>query len=167
MTEAPTYIRTASQRDIPAIRHLLVETWHATYDGIIGPDAVTRIAKVWFDPAVLERRLSVPASEFIVADDGKSIHAVAYAVQKDKTVKLHQLYVRPDSQGRGIGTRMMQELFFCFDSADRMELNVHAANAGAIGFYKAGGFEEAGEAELEGPDGLSLLHKVLSRKLDQ
>ncbi len=32
------FVRTASERDVPAIRALLVETWHDTYDPIYGVD---------------------------------------------------------------------------------------------------------------------------------
>ena len=50
--------------------------------------------------------------------------------------------------------------------ADRMELDVHPENAGAIGFYAAGGFSETGKIAVEGPNGLSIPHVVLARKLD-
>ena len=162
----PVFVRTATARDIPAIRDLLVETWHATYDPIFGNQIVTAITDEWCSLDALNAKLSIPASEFIVADDGKVIHAMAYAVQQAKTVQLHQLYVRPASQGKGIGTELMQELFFCFDSADRMELDVHPENAGAIGFYAAGGFSETGKIAVEGPNGLSIPHVVLARRLD-
>ena len=36
-------MRTASERDLDAMRALLVETWHATYDAIYGVDRVTAI----------------------------------------------------------------------------------------------------------------------------
>ena len=37
------FVRTASARDLPAIRALLVATWHDTYDGIYGVERVTAI----------------------------------------------------------------------------------------------------------------------------
>ena len=36
------FVRTASSRDIEAVRALLVETWHDTYDAIYGPGKVFR-----------------------------------------------------------------------------------------------------------------------------
>ena len=37
------FVRTASERDLAAVRALLVETWHATYDAIYGGKRVTEI----------------------------------------------------------------------------------------------------------------------------
>lgn len=40
------FVRTASERDVPAIRALLVETWHDT-DAIYGAAKVTEITDDW------------------------------------------------------------------------------------------------------------------------
>ncbi len=93
---------------------------------------VRKITSIWHSIEALEAKLSAPLSEFIVADDGSSIHAMAFASQIEKTVELHQLYVLPASQGKGIGTELMQELFFCFDGADTMKLDVHSKNTNAV-----------------------------------
>jgi len=37
------FVRTASERDLKAVRDLLVETWHATYDPFYGVERVTAI----------------------------------------------------------------------------------------------------------------------------
>jgi len=162
----PVFVRTASKRDLPHVQSLLVETWHDTYDEIFGFATVKEITDEWHAIEALEKRLSVPASEFIVADDGTNLHAMAFAAQREKTVELHQLYVLPGSQGRGIGTQLMQEVFFCFDSATDIQLDVHPENENAIAFYQSGGFEEVGRMEVPGPGGLSIPHVILSRKLD-
>lgn len=163
----PVFIRTASKRDLPAIRDLLVETWHATFDSLLGVEVVSRCAGDWASDETLISKMETPHSEYIVADTGSSLSGIAYATGNGKTVTLHQLYVRPELQGKGVGTELMQELFFCFDEADEVQLHVHPENASAIGFYKAGGFEEVGEVDWSGPDGITIPHKVLSRKLDQ
>ena len=166
MSERPVFIRTATRRDLSAIRNLLVKTWHATYDDIFGSEVVTKITDKWHSIEALEAKLAAPLSEFIVADDGKSIHAMAFASQNEKTVELHQLYVLPASQGKGIGTELMQELFFCFDGADTMKLDVHPHNTNAVGFYRSGGFSEIGKCDVAGPDGIVIPHVILARKLD-
>ncbi len=47
------FVRTASERDLVAIRALLVETWHATYDAIYGAAKVTEITDEWHSIASL------------------------------------------------------------------------------------------------------------------
>ncbi|MGO4832940.1 N-acetyltransferase family protein, partial [Rhizobiaceae sp. 2RAB30] len=106
------FIRTASERDLPSIRTLLVETWHATYDGIYGAERVTEITDRWHSIAALKARLVKPRSEFLVADDGKEIGGMAFASADadGRTVELRSLYVRPRHQGRGIGGLLLEEM---------------------------------------------------------
>ncbi len=62
------FVRTAGDRDLAAVRALLVETWHATYDAIYGAAKVTEITDQWHSIASLRTRLTRPNSEFLVAD---------------------------------------------------------------------------------------------------
>jgi ribosomal protein S18 acetylase RimI-like enzyme len=140
------FVRTASERDLPAIRALLVETWHATYDAIYGAERVTAITDDWHSIGSLKARLARPNSEYLVADDGKAIGGMAYAAAagEGKTVMLFQLYVAPSRQGAGIGTMLLAEIEASFPDADSIRLEVEEANARAVGFYRAHGFAEAG-----------------------
>ncbi|MDF1601504.1 GNAT family N-acetyltransferase [Mesorhizobium sp. YIM 152430] len=140
------FVRTASKRDLKAVQSLLAETWHATYDAIYGEARVDEIIAEWHSMAALEKRLEAPLSEFLVADDGTAVGGVAYAtaVDEGKTVMLHQLYVRPESQGRGIGGLLLDEIEGCFPDADKIRLEVEEANAKAVAFYLAQGFAKVG-----------------------
>jgi ribosomal protein S18 acetylase RimI-like enzyme len=140
------FVRTASDRDLDAIRALLVETWHATYDSIYGLERVTAITDDWHSLPALKRRLDQPSAEFLVADDGKRLGGMAYASvdAMGKTVMLHQLYVRPAFQGHGIGGMLLDEIVESFPDATLFKLEVEEANAGAIGFYISQGFVQSG-----------------------
>jgi ribosomal protein S18 acetylase RimI-like enzyme len=140
------FVRTAGERDLDAIRALLVETWHATYDAIYRPAKVSEISDEWHSIAALKRRLIVPNSDFLVADDGKRLGGVAYAEAEadGKTVKLHQLYVLPAMQGRGIGGMLLDEIVESFPDADLFRLEVEEANEKAIGFYLSQRFLQVG-----------------------
>ena len=122
------FVRTAGERDLAAIRALLVETWHATYDAIYGPKRVTEITDDWHSIASLKARLTRPNSEFLVADDGKRIGGMAFAAATTdpKIVLLNQLYVLPACQRQGIGQALLDE--------------VEEANGAAIAFYRSKGF---------------------------
>ena len=136
------FVRTAGDRDLAAIRALLVETWHATYDGIYGTAKVTEIIDEWHSIASLKARLTKPVSEFLVADDGKRIGGVAFAesIDSGKQVVLKQLYVLPDLQGRGIGGMLLDEVIESFPEARAIRLEVEEQNTRAIAFYEANGF---------------------------
>lgn len=140
------FVRTASERDLAAIRSLLVETWHATYDVIYGPDRVTEITDQWHSTGALRPRLTCPNSEFLVADDGKEIGGMAFAVAEDggATVVLRQLYVLPGQQGRGIGGLLLDEVIESFPEGRLIRLEVESANGRAIAFFEEQGFVATG-----------------------
>lgn len=153
------FVRTASARDLSSVRTLLVETWHATYDSIYGSERVAQISDDWHSLAALERNLVLPNSEFLVADDGKRLGGMAFAVAVDAgaTVMLHQLYVLPACQGTGIGSLLLDEIEGCFPDAGKMRLEVARDNTQALAFYRGQGFAEVGQTENcgQGQSGIS------------
>ncbi len=138
------FVRTAAEQDLPAIRKLLVETWHDTYDAIYGAARVTEITNDWHSLASLKRRLTAPRSEFLVADDGTVIAGMAFAAadESGQIVTLYQLYVRPTHQGHGIGGMLLDEAIGSFPDARRLRLEVEAKNEKAVAFYEANGFSK-------------------------
>jgi ribosomal protein S18 acetylase RimI-like enzyme len=147
------FIRTAGERDLPAIRALLVETWHATYDQIYGAARVTEVTDEWHSLESLQRRIERPYSEFIVADDGETIGGMAYAESNadGKLVWLRQLYVLPALHGKGIGGMLMDEILDAFPDAETVRLDVNEKNTRAIDFYQGYGFIQTGsEIDLDG-----------------
>jgi ribosomal protein S18 acetylase RimI-like enzyme len=154
------FVRTASERDLVAIRALLVETWHATYDSIYGAAKVTEITDEWHSIASLKARLTRPNSEFLVADDGKRIGGMAFAAATTdaKIVLLNQLYVHPDCQRQGLGQALLEEVEASFPEARTLRVEVEGANAPAVAFYRSKGFLPAGaSADCGGGSGLPAL----------
>ncbi|MCF6127383.1 N-acetyltransferase [Mesorhizobium sp. M7A.F.Ca.CA.001.07.2.1] len=143
------FVRTAGERDLAAVRTLLVETWHATYDAIYGAAKVTEITDEWHSVASLRSRLTRPNSEFLVADDGKRIGGMAFAAATAdaKIILLNQLYVHPDCQRRGIGQALLDEVEASFPEARTLRVEVEEANGGAIAFYRSKGFLPVSAAE--------------------
>jgi len=142
------FVRTAGERDLAAVRALLVETWHATYDAIYGASEVTEITDEWHSIASLRSRLTRPNSEFLVADDGKRIGGMAFAAATAdaKIILLNQLYVHPDCQRQGVGQALLDEIEASFPEARTLRVEVEEANGGAIAFYRSKGFLPAGNA---------------------
>ncbi|WFP61127.1 GNAT family N-acetyltransferase [Mesorhizobium sp. WSM4904] len=160
------FVRTASERDLAAIRALLVETWHATYDAVYGARRITEITDDWHSIASLKARLTRPNSEFLVADNGKRLGGMAFAsvTEDPKIVLLNQLYVHPDCQRRGIGRSLLDEVEASFPEARSLRLEVEGANSPAIAFYEANGFRPAGRtADCGGGSGMPAL--ILEKRL--
>jgi ribosomal protein S18 acetylase RimI-like enzyme len=137
------FVRTAGERDLAAVRDVLVETWHATYDALYGAEKVREITDVWHSIGALRRLLMQPYSEFIVADTGAGLAGMAYASMNEKDrqiVELRELYVLPAMQGKGIGGLLLDEIESSFFGCNRMRLEVEERNSRALAFYEAAGF---------------------------
>jgi ribosomal protein S18 acetylase RimI-like enzyme len=154
------WLRTATKDDIPAVRELLVETWHSTFDDVFGVETVNAITDKWHSVEALKKQLSKPYSEFVLADDGSDLHGMAFASQSDQTfASLHQLYVRPECQAKGVGSLLLVEIESAFPNARKLKLEVIEKNAKALRFYESRGYARAGRTENWGePDsGIAVL----------
>ncbi|MBC8129168.1 MAG: GNAT family N-acetyltransferase [Rhizobiaceae bacterium] len=156
------FVRTAGERDLAEVSRLLAETWHATYDVLYGADQVATITASWHTVEALRQRLAKPHSEFLVADDGERLPAMAFAAAagEGRTVLLHQLYVLPAFQRLGIGSELLGEVEGCFPTADLIRVEVEEANLKALSFYTSRGFVTAastGVTALDAPERPALL----------
>lgn len=162
------FVRTAGEEDVEKIRALLAETFHATYDPFYGADKVAHLISGWHSPASIRARILKKDGEFLVADSGRDIGGIGYAAmypKMEKTVMLHQLYVRPSCQGDGIGRDIFAELETCFPDAEIMRVEVALQNARAISFYERLGFVEADRMEEWGGPNSGLPAVVLEKAL--
>lgn len=161
------WARSAGEADLTAVRSLLAETWHATFDEILGRDLVGNITDRWHSLEALRANLRKPYSEFVVADRGDgSIDGVAYASQdaEDRAV-LHQLYVRPGAQVQGLGTMLLAEVEMAFPGIKTMSLEVIERNASAVRFFEHKGYVIVGRhadwGHIESSEPLVTMEKPL------
>ena len=143
------WVRSASEADLKAVHELLVSTWHATFDELLGRETVNAVTGQWHSIAALTANLKKPYSEFIVADNGEgAIDGMAFASQsEDGKASLHQLYVRPDAQVQGIGTMLLAEIEMAFPGVRTMKLEVIERNTQAVNFYERKGYVTVGRNE--------------------
>ena len=163
----PVFIRTAGEKDLAAVSTLLGQVWHATYDAIYGPEQVSDITRSWHSTTALRPRLTQPKSEFLVADDGRQLVAMAFAASsgEGRVVVLHQLYVRPTHQRGGIGSDLLSEITDCFPTAKTLRAEVEEANFPAVQFYRRAGFALKGPSQTEAPGGALLPAAIYERPI--
>jgi ribosomal protein S18 acetylase RimI-like enzyme len=146
-------IRDAAAADLPAVRALLVETWHATYDGIYGWQRVAEITNAWHSLDSLAAQLGRDNGAFLVALVGDEIIATASArLERDRAALLTRLYVLPSYQGVGVGRTLLQVILACFPLAPVARLEVESQNEPAIAFYERMGFFLQRQARFDGRD---------------
>lgn len=153
MTPADLVIRDAEAADVPAVRALLVETWHATYDGIYGWRRVAEITNAWHSLENLRGQLGRDEGVFLVALVGEEVIATASArLERDGAALLTRLYVLPTWQGVGIGRTLLQVALARFPKAPVARLEVESQNEPAIAFYERMGFFLQRQARFDGRD---------------
>jgi ribosomal protein S18 acetylase RimI-like enzyme len=162
MGESDIAIRQAVAADAPAVRALLVETWHDTYDRLIGPEKVTEITDSWHSIENLNRQMAMPNCSFLVAEDQGAIvgHACANA-QHPSVLFVTRLYVLPACQRRGVGKRLLQAAIARHPLSALVRLEAKAGNDGALAFYRREGFQAVGEKVVEGLNHFEMEKRLL------
>jgi ribosomal protein S18 acetylase RimI-like enzyme len=144
-------IRDAEAADLLAVRGLLVETWHATYDGIYGWRRVAEITNAWHSLETLAAQLGRENGVFLVALAGEAIIGTSSArLERDRAAMLTRLYVLPAHQGVGVGRTLLQVTLACFPQAPVARLEVESQNEPAIAFYERMGFCLQRQARFDG-----------------
>lgn len=160
-------VRRASADDLDAVRQLLHDTWHATYDATMGVEVVNDITSRWHSVENLTRQLTDPDGCFLVAENSSgTIIGHAGAVRKSADLaSLARLYVLPELQGDGAGTALLTAVIDWAGHGTTIELEVEAFNTPAIGFYRKRGFADEGQQVLCGGEPAAGQAIVMRRRI--
>lgn len=122
-------------------------------------------ADAWSAPSVVEE-LTGPRRRALVAVDAEVVVGYAVTLLAGDVVDLQRVAVAPPHRRTGAACRLLEELAGAAlaDGAERMLLEVSAANEGALAFYAARGFGEIDRRPRYYRDGSDAL--VLAVALD-
>ena len=146
-------IRLARSEDLDGVLDVGRETWNATYVPLVGEAYVRRVFVLWW---TADGTLAAIADGRVwVAEVGGQIVGMSMYGITDRTVDIWKLYVRPDFQGQGIGTSLLNGVLDATrHSTDRVVLAYMDGNDETRAFYDRMGFVETHREadELGGPD---------------
>ena len=157
-------IRRVTPQDLDAVRRVLVETWHATYDAVLGAERVAEITGSWHSLGNLAAQVDRPGEVFLLAQTDGAVVATASVVPASDGVRLGRLYVLPTFQGQGIGRALMDEALRLAGDPDPVTLEVEPTNAPAIRFYEAAGFRIVDRSGACGAPGSGVEALVMERR---
>ena len=141
-------IRNASVDDVREIQNVVQTTWNQTYRESI-PEAVRKeFVSQAYSTTSLRHRME--ANVFLVASHSGSVVGFADFRSRSSTeAELAAIYVLPEMQGRGIGSRLLRAGIGKITLSTSLALRVERDNARAQRFYEAHGFRHAGDHAVE------------------
>ena len=132
-------IRDARREDLPGIQHVVRTTWDYAYRETIPEEVRKGFVERAYSRASLERRIGDDV--FLVAIVDEEILGFAdFRLASPDEVELAAIYVLPEAQGSGLGTRLLETGIRGFPSATKITLHVERENASARHFYERRGF---------------------------
>ena len=152
-TKKPIEIEQAQPEDAEAVSELLRITWMATYPnaeaGITEEDIRLRTEGEHGEriPKNIQRwRESIESNDgsravFVARENGKVVGVAAPGITEGKR-RIGALYVLPTMQGKGVGSRLMEQALAWHGDDEDIYLAVANYNQNAINFYKRFGFVE-------------------------
>lgn len=154
--EAAVIVRRARPDDLAAVAAVFLACWRTSYAGVLPDDVIA----MYDDPSARElwrRTLSDPSADavvFVAEQTGRGVLGVIrIGTDPDEPTAGHvySLYVHPDTQGLGVGARLLAtaDARFRGDGVDEATLWVFAANAAARGFYSRLGWQPDGAERVE------------------
>lgn len=155
-SEAAVVIREARPDDLAAVAGIFLACWRNSYASFL-PTAVVRIYDEPGARDLWRPTLHDPPAEAVVLVAEQAERGVLGVVRlgrdPDESTAGHvySLYVHPDAQGLGVGTRLLAaaEERFRRDGVDEATLWVFAANRAALGFYARCGWQPDGGERVE------------------
>lgn len=142
MTTAPDVaVRAADGNDLDALVEVGRRTWPATYGSIFSQDVVALFLAKWWT-----KEANVPAIRagraFVAEVGGRVVGMASYAPHEGLPV-IWKLYVLPEHQGEGIGSRLLTAVLEHIGGAEgEVRMSVPDGNASAYDFARGHGFVE-------------------------
>jgi ribosomal protein S18 acetylase RimI-like enzyme len=137
-------IRDAGVDDVREIQNVVRTTWEHTYRKSIPEDVRKEFVRQAYSPDSLRQRME--ANVFLVASHNGCVVGFADLRSRSTTeAELAAIYVLPEMQGRGIGSRLLRAGIGRFPLSTSLVLRVERDNTRAQRFYEAHGFRHAAD----------------------
>jgi GNAT superfamily N-acetyltransferase len=164
-----TQIVRAKEGHLPAISELAGVIWRACYPGIITHAQIDYMLARMYSLDVLRDEIR---SQGICYDlmlvDGKPAGFSSYGPTAELGVmKLHKLYLLPEMHGRGLGSRLLQQVEHEVraGAGRRLILSVNKRNTKAIAAYQRNGFTIADSVVTDIGGGFVMDDYVMAKDL--
>jgi GNAT superfamily N-acetyltransferase len=163
-------IRKATIQDALLIRDIAYKTWPETYKNIVSKSQLDYMLELFYNQKVLIETISKKNNSFLLAfDDNKCLGfaAIEHFYLGKEITRLNKLYILPESQGKGIGKFLIEEIMFLAKAkkSNTIHLNVNRFNKAHF-FYTKMGFIITSEVNIELDFGYLMEDYIMEKVLD-
>ena len=153
--------------DAAIIRILAEEIWWNTYSSIISKEQIRYMLDHIYDlDSIMQQINENEQTYLLLLTDERPVCFASYAPRKEnpEVYKLHKIYCLPETQGKGLGKALLEEIENAVTAAGKntLELNVNRHNR-AKAFYEKMGFEIVYEEDV--PIGPYWMNDYVMRKV--
>jgi ribosomal protein S18 acetylase RimI-like enzyme len=146
-------IRNAKPEDVLGINTVLYKAWLVTYPneefGITKEDIEESYKSVFTEESIKKREegmRNIPANQkrLVAVYEGQIVGATSM-VKNEEYNQLRTIYILPEFQGKGIGSKLYREAVIFCDKSKKLIVQVATYNTNAIRFYEKHGFVDTGK----------------------
>ncbi len=153
----------ADIKDIPVLRELADEIWKQHYPPIIGWEQTEFMLHKMYSESSLMEQMQQGQLFYLIQTDGKANGFLSVSDQGEGHWFLNKYYLRPEIQGKGLGSFVFHRLLDELHPAE-MRLTVNRQNYKSINFYFKNGFVIEKVADFDIGNGFFMNDFVMVRK---
>jgi diamine N-acetyltransferase len=158
-------IHKVTQEDISEVKQVLSLTWKDTYGSFLSDKTIEKVTTVWHDPEALKSQAMDPEIYFAVAKEGdKIVGLITVRKIDDGIIFMNRLYIHPNYQRQGIGSKLFDSSLQAFPNAKFVRLEVEEKNKKGLSFYLKQGFKEV-ERKTDEIEGEELKSIVMEKRI--
>jgi ribosomal protein S18 acetylase RimI-like enzyme len=162
-------ITVATINDIKQIQNIVNITWPITYGEILSKEQLDYMLGLFYSTEALTEQYNKKVQLFYMIDEDETnigFIGIEHNYNGEALTKIHKIYLLPETQGKGIGKKVIDEIgkLALENNSKALLLNVNRFNT-ALGFYKKIGFEVKEEVDIEIGNGYLMEDYVMKKKL--
>ncbi len=138
------HLRFIEEREIPALREFARPIWSDTFYPLMDTRSADYIFDSWVSVEHLSEMMSQGFKLGYIGEDGEDAGWFAFNIESGGWLLISKLYLRPEFQHRGLGSRTLAEImdYARGQGADYAYLYVFRGNEKAQAVYVRNGFRE-------------------------
>jgi len=148
---------------LETVAKLAYKIWNEHYPSVIGQEQVNYMLNKFYAIDALKKQIDEGQKFYLIIEKEQNIGFFSISEKEINTIFIHKFYVDCSDRNKGIGARVMTQLFTQYPKAN-FTLNVNRQNFKPINFYFKMGFKIMNIIDIEIGDGYAMNDFIMTKK---